>query len=409
MRKVAIVLLFLSFFFSTLPQPIQAAVGTCQDVQQGFGVELQNGVDSHTVSMGLGDYTDGDRFQFKIERPGDGSVLADTPFFTVGEDGEFSNDGGTVTIQGDRATWVITKQVALEETNSGNYTAKREVSMYEWPGFFGANRQCNLGTYTAAEFSTSSTDPTCQIYAYQTRDGEKCYSGGCMNAGVDTHIEASGLKEDETKAYTGDVYFSIDTPDLLNTTFSEPAQNGTVTGEFNTNKVGTYSITLIKLDGFQTGSIICKKFSFEAVDECAENLCGEKTSAYLQQSQPNFDLCEQVSNSDAKDKCQECIGGVGTDGTRHIWTAIGCIPTEAEGIIKTLITLGLSLGGGVTLLLILAGAFRYSISAGDPKAAEEAREQITSAVIGLLFIIFSIVILRFIGIQVLQIPGLGGT
>ena len=49
----------------------------------------------------------------------------------------------------------------------------------------------------------------------------------------------------------------------------------------------------------------------------------------------------------------------------------------------------------------------FTTSQGDPKRASEARELITSAVLGLVFIIFSVTLLQFIGVTVLHIPGFG--
>ncbi len=45
-------------------------------------------------------------------------------------------------------------------------------------------------------------------------------------------------------------------------------------------------------------------------------------------------------------------------------------------------------------------------SSGNPEKVQAAREQLTSAVVGLLFIIFSITILQVIGVDILHIPGL---
>jgi len=67
----------------------------------------------------------------------------------------------------------------------------------------------------------------------------------------------------------------------------------------------------------------------------------------------------------------------------------------------------LGLSGGVVLLSILAGAFMLITSAGEPKQVQEAQEMITAAIIGLLFIIFSILILQFVGVSILHIPGFG--
>jgi hypothetical protein len=77
-------------------------------------------------------------------------------------------------------------------------------------------------------------------------------------------------------------------------------------------------------------------------------------------------------------------------------------------MIKVLIRIGLMIGGGVALLIILAGSFILSASQGDPKKTSEAKEMITSAIIGLVFIILSVSILQLIGVQILRIPGFGG-
>lgn len=128
-----------------------------------------------------------------------------------------------------------------------------------------------------------------------------------------------------------------------------------------------------------------------------------------------FDLCKQVADPKQNAECVSCLSGerFGSfdpekkNNVSGFWTAIGCIPTKPESIIKTFIKLGLSIGGGVTLLLILAGAFQLSISQGDAKKTDDAKQQITSAIIGLIFIILSVTILQFIGVSLFQIPGFG--
>ena len=75
---------------------------------------------------------------------------------------------------------------------------------------------------------------------------------------------------------------------------------------------------------------------------------------------------------------------------------------------SALIQIGLSAAGGIALLVILAAGFMLTTSQGEPKRAGEAKEMITAAVIGILFIIFSVTILQFIGYNVLKIPGFGG-
>ena len=119
----------------------------------------------------------------------------------------------------------------------------------------------------------------------------------------------------------------------------------------------------------------------------------------------NFNLCEQIPESDkaAKTACKKCEDGEPTG----IWTAVGCIRTDPEHIVQAIMTVGLSVAGGAALLMFLAAAFMLSVSQGDPKKTSEAKELVTSAVIGLIFIVFSITILQFIGVDILQIPGFG--
>jgi hypothetical protein len=47
------------------------------------------------------------------------------------------------------------------------------------------------------------------------------------------------------------------------------------------------------------------------------------------------------------------------------------------------------------------------ISQGNPEKIQAAREQLTAAIVGLLFIIFSLVIIQVLGYDILHIPGFG--
>lgn len=113
------------------------------------------------------------------------------------------------------------------------------------------------------------------------------------------------------------------------------------------------------------------------------------------------------SGSDAHEQCVSCVAGREGPGSEGVWTAIGCIPAEPSSIIKAVVTIGVGIGGGVALIMTLIGGFLLTTSQGNPKQQETAKEMITSAVIGLLFVLFSVVILQFIGVTILQIPGFG--
>lgn len=123
----------------------------------------------------------------------------------------------------------------------------------------------------------------------------------------------------------------------------------------------------------------------------------------------HFDLCKQIPDPTQQAACRSCNTSYGgtVDTPKAIWTSVGCIPTSSNAIVAALVKLGLGIAGTVALLMILAGAFMLSTSQGDTKRVSEARELITSAIIGLVFIIFSVSLLQFIGVNIFQIPGFG--
>ncbi len=95
----------------------------------------------------------------------------------------------------------------------------------------------------------------------------------------------------------------------------------------------------------------------------------------------------------------------GTDEDPAIATAIGCIHTNPISFIKDLLTFLVAISGGFAFLLMLVGAFQMISSAGNPERLEGGRDRFTSAIIGLLFVIFATLLLKIIGVDILCIPG----
>jgi len=104
--------------------------------------------------------------------------------------------------------------------------------------------------------------------------------------------------------------------------------------------------------------------------------------------------------AEAGSGCSGCM----EDG-KHVWTAFGCLPTDSGTFVTTLLGFGSGIAGGIAFLLIIVGGFQIVMSAGNPEKLNEGKELVTSAIVGLLFIIFSIFLLRFIGVDILAIPG----
>lgn len=93
----------------------------------------------------------------------------------------------------------------------------------------------------------------------------------------------------------------------------------------------------------------------------------------------------------------------GTDGL-SVNTAIGCIPFGNQNeLIGFFLRWGLGIGGGIAFILLLLGGFQIMTSRGDPNKLKAGQELLTSAIAGLLLLIFSLVILRIIGFDILGI------
>lgn len=89
-------------------------------------------------------------------------------------------------------------------------------------------------------------------------------------------------------------------------------------------------------------------------------------------------------------------------------TALGSIPTNLKEFSEKILSIATGVAGGIAFILMVTGAIRILTSQGDPKGVAGGREMLVAALAGLLFLIFSVLILRFIGINLLGgIPGIG--
>ncbi len=111
-------------------------------------------------------------------------------------------------------------------------------------------------------------------------------------------------------------------------------------------------------------------------------------------------LCTNIGRPAEKTACINC-------SKRGIWTAIGCVDFKMETFFReTLFGFGIGLAGVISLFCIIYSAFMLQTSSGNPERIKKAQEMLTSCIMGLMLIIFSIFILRIIGVDILKIPGL---
>lgn len=286
----------------------------------------------------------------------------------------------------------------------------------------------NLALLTLIFFLSGTLSAQAQTYTlnseskevYQEIDGTKCgVFTGCSVAGepieinffnisystgeplndgdiVEVKVWAKGAGCDNWPAGFGPLYLPIENGGLSNTVPGYVVKTGC-----------QYSIELYRrtVSGIGSSEDDVKQFKYNspysppAQASCTSAQCNEDLGI---SGSSTYELCAQINKS--TDQYAACLACFDTQG---IWTAVGCIPSSPESVIKVVITIGLALGGGVVLIMILVGSFMLSVSQGDPNKTKEAKEIITSAIIGLLFVIFSVTILQFIGVSILHIPGFG--
>ena len=117
-----------------------------------------------------------------------------------------------------------------------------------------------------------------------------------------------------------------------------------------------------------------------------------------------FHSCTENSATTPSGPDPSIRGGCAED---EINTAIGCIPFgDMTGLSRKILSWAIGIAGGIAFVLSVAAGFMISTAAGDPKKLQAGKELLNSALAGLLFLIFSVFILKLIGVDILNIPGL---
>lgn len=111
------------------------------------------------------------------------------------------------------------------------------------------------------------------------------------------------------------------------------------------------------------------------------------------------EACTVIEDQGTVAQCDECLLGGGT------WTGIGCIATTPEGIFASIIRIVLGVMGGVVLLRMIYLGYLYQSK--DEKKIAEAKAGVISTLAGILVVLFSILILRIIGVNILNVVPAG--
>jgi len=138
-------------------------------------------------------------------------------------------------------------------------------------------------------------------------------------------------------------------------------------------------------------------------------------------AQPACDLCGFCQGGEAPagySECLQCLYEYDLDPSASLpipdlpnpvndksWTVIGCVETTPGGFVVKALQFVTTVSGGIIFVILLYGSFLVLTSAGDPVQLTKGKSLIRSGIVALLLILFSVLILRFIGVTLLKIPG----
>ncbi len=230
---------------------------------------------------------------------------------------------------------------------------------------------------------------------------KKCYQTGCLDIQRPLFIKGKIVKNDEPLA-NKNITIKVGSADRLSTTTDK---NGIFTVgpfRFSANDANQSVSIKIKTKYNPLWNITSSSYSIFLYTKCPKESCSTDPTE-IDSFNKVYKICAQVQADDIQ-KCQQCL-----THDHGIWTSIGCIPAKTTSIIKAFIVISVMLSGGVVTIMILIAGFKLSISHGNPSQVQEAKKMISSAIIGLLFVLFSVSIIKIIGIDILHIPGFENT
>ncbi|NCN83020.1 MAG: hypothetical protein GW947_03560 [Candidatus Pacebacteria bacterium] len=357
-------------------------------------------------------------------------VLGDTNTFDFILNGLVPNSTYKILFREQQGNYWGLKLLAEEQTNSAgsvHFVINDSTIFPETPGnkkhelilngdFRTLKKHCVLWNYSV------TAKGNCEITTIkQERNGQACFynnvadSNSCIDRAKSSSDDMTVIVKNIRKGnqlYTNEkVTIRIDGRGDDEVTTTDGAGSASTTHKVSSS--GTHTIRVYPGNSVTSigKPVMCEK-SFRVSLDCDNTCLIDEPEASPRSDEvvgAMFELCTQITDKDLQAECNTCAseGEGGDENQAGIWTAIGCIKRSPTAIIQRLVTLGLGIGGGVSLIMTLAGGFILTTSQGDPKRTGQAKEMITNAIIGLIFVIFSVTILQFMGYTVLRIPGFG--
>ena len=94
-----------------------------------------------------------------------------------------------------------------------------------------------------------------------------------------------------------------------------------------------------------------------------------------------------------------------TCGDGYLKTALGCIPYNRDAFTSALLAFVVGIAGAIALVIMLIATVQIMTAGGNAEQLQKGKELFTSAIIGLLFLIFSVSLLRIIAGDIINLPG----
>lgn len=197
------------------------------------------------------------------------------------------------------------------------------------------------------------------------------------NSGKSFTVTITGLRqpENEPDRNTYDFELKGKAPDGTTINTSNPLNlpvppSGSAQRTFGLTQNGTYTLGV----GFTEENSMLKTFTIKITDA---GVVISESAGGNSRGEPGENPCGNPAT--------ECR------------TALGNIPTNPTAFVGKILTVAIGLAGGIALIIMVWGSIKVLTSGGEPKKMGEGREMIVAAVSGLLFLILSVLILRFIG------------
>lgn len=420
MKKIFFIFVLFFFFFLTLGIKSEAQAQSCSadapnqvDYNQSFSVSWEippflrpTGVTPTTCRTNSSPNQSRPCFKvvYCIIAPGGGCSVLDNNLLPQSE--TISGNRITAEIQGYRGP---TRIKAWLRYNTGS--GEQSICSDQFISIMGTSASCQAGTITIYNEGEGPNDdfiePNKNVILHYNGNYTSGFSArlGEQYLIAITHSDGSWSAENFlTTDGTGKL--ALAEAGRINPPLEGDINLGTITSgqfELGVNRIGIQDFT---------GTHIYCPFTL-AVDDGSQTTPNEPQTGSANAS-PNLltstNLCDfaGAAESESRTKCDQCAQGIapgGIPGEPGISTPFGCIPANPQGLVERVLRIAIGIAGGIAFLMIAYGSISIALSAGNPEKLNQNKEVIMSAIAGLLLIVFSAVILRIIGVDILQIPG----